>query len=61
MRRPLTCAWSKLIENDPISALFNKTDTGSSEEIWYKLNGIAYKLYHFNLEVNQLASEELKF
>jgi len=33
----------------------------SSEEIWYKLNTIAYKLYHLNLDFHQLTSEELKF
>jgi hypothetical protein len=33
----------------------------SSEEIWYKLNNIAFKLYHLNLEFNQLTSEELQF
>jgi hypothetical protein len=58
---PLTRAWSKLIKSDAISALITKTDTTSSEEIWYKLNSIAYKLYHLNLEFNQLTSEELKF
>jgi len=41
--------------------LINKTDAASSEEIWYKSNSIAYKLYHLNLEFNQLTSEELKF
>jgi len=56
-----TRAWSKLIKSDTISALINKTDAASSEEIWYKLNSIAYKLYHLNLEFNQLTSEELKF
>jgi hypothetical protein len=61
MQRPLTRAWSKLTKSDAISALVNKTDSASSEEIWYKLNSIAYKLYHLNLEFNQLTSEELKF
>jgi len=61
MRRPLTRAWFKLIKSDAISAFFSKTDTTSSEEILYKLNSIAYKLYHLNLEFNQLTSEELKF
>ena len=60
-RRPLTRAWSKLIKSDDISALITKTDAASSEEIWYKLNDIAFKLYHLNLEFNQLTSEELKF
>jgi hypothetical protein len=60
-RRPLTRAWSKLIKSDAISALITKTDAAFSEEIWYKLNSIAYKLYHLNLEFNQLTSEELKF
>ena len=60
-RRPLTRAWSKLIKSDAISALISKTDAASSDEIWYKLNSIAYKLYHLNLEFNQLTSEELKF
>jgi len=60
-RRPLTRAWSKLIKSDAISALITKTDAASSEEIWYKLNSIAYKLYHLNCEFNQLTSEELKF
>jgi len=50
-----------LIKSDAISALIIKTDAESSEEIWYKLNSIAYKLYHLNLEFNQLTSEELKF
>ena len=60
-RRPLTRAWSKLIKSDAISALINATDAASPDEIWYKLNGIAYKLYHLNLEFNQLTSEELAF
>ncbi len=60
-QHPLTQAWSKLIKSNAISALINKTDTVSSEEIWHKLNSIAYKLYHLNLEFNQLTSEELKF
>ena len=61
-KRPLTRAWSKLIKNtDAISALINKSDAASSEEIWYKLNNIAFKLYHLNLDFNQLTSEELKF
>jgi hypothetical protein len=58
---PSTRAWSKLIKSDAISALITKTNAASSEEIWYKLNSIAYKLYHLNLEFNQLTSEELKF
>jgi hypothetical protein len=60
-RRPLTHAWSKLIKSDAISALITKTDPASSEDIWYKLNSIAYKLYHLNLDFNQLTSEEFKF
>jgi hypothetical protein len=60
-RRPLTRPWSKLFKSNAISALITKTDAASSEEIWYKLNNIAYKLYHLNLEFNQLTSEELKF
>ncbi len=60
-QRPLTCAWSKLNKSDAISALISKMDAVSSEEIWYKLNSKAYKLYHLNLEFNQLTSEELKF
>jgi len=60
-RRPLTCAWSKLIKSNAISALITKTNAASSDEIWYKLNDIAYKLYHLNLEFNQLTSEELRF
>jgi len=32
-----------------MSALINKSDATSSEEIWYKLNSIAYKLDHLNL------------
>ena len=51
-RRPLTRAWSKLIKSDAISALITKTDAASSEEIWYKLNDIAFKLYHLNLAVS---------
>jgi hypothetical protein len=57
----LTRAWSKLIKSDAISALIAATDAASPDEIWYKLNGIAYKLYHLNLEFNQLTSEELAF
>ncbi len=60
-RRPLTRAWSKLIKSDAISALITKTDAASSDEIWCKLNSIAYKLYHLNLEFNHLTSEELNF
>jgi transposase InsO family protein len=60
-RRPLTRAWSKLIKSDAISALINATDATSPDEIRYKLNGIAYKLYHLNLEFHQLTSEELAF
>jgi len=30
-RRPLTCAWSKLIKSEAISALITKTDAVSSE------------------------------
>ena len=60
-RHPLTRAWSKLIKSDAISALINATDAASPDEIWYKLNGIAYKLYHLNLEFNQLTSSELAF
>jgi len=61
-KRPLTRAWSKLIKNtEAISTLINKSDAASSEEIWYKLNNIAFKLYHLNLDFNQLTSEELKF
>jgi len=41
--------------------LITKTDAVSSEEIWYKWNSIAYKLYHLNLEFNQLTSKEFKF
>jgi hypothetical protein len=41
--------------------MINATDAASPDEIWYKLNGIAYKLYHLNLEFNQLTSEELNF
>ena len=59
-RRPMTRAWSRLIKSDAISALVNKTDAASADEIWYKLNGIAYKLYHLNLDFNQLTSQELK-
>jgi len=59
---PLTRAWSKLIKNNTtISTLVNKSEAATSEEIWYKLNSIAYKLYHLNLDFNQLTSEELKF
>ncbi len=57
----MICAWSKLIKSDTISALINQTDAASSEEIWYKLNCIAYKLYHLNLEFNQLTPQELQF
>jgi len=60
-RRPLTRAWSKLIKSKAIAALITKTDAASSEEIWYKLNDIAFKLYHLNLEFNQLTPEELRF
>jgi len=62
MTRPLTRAWSKLIKNTAaISALINKSDTASSKEIWYKLNCIAYKLYHLNLDLKQLTTKEIKF
>jgi hypothetical protein len=61
MRRPLTQAWSKLIKNNAISVLINKLNAVSSEEIWYKLNDIAYKLYHLNLDFNQLTAQELQF
>ncbi len=57
----MTSTWSKLIKSDKISALINKTDALSSEEIWYKLNSIAYKLYLLNLEFNQLTPQELQF
>jgi hypothetical protein len=58
-RHPLTCAWSKLIKSVAISALIYKTDTASPEEIWYKLNSIAYKLYQLNFEFYQLTPQEL--
>ena len=60
-RRPLTRAWSKLIKSHAISALLNSTDAASSDKIWYKLNFIGYKLYHLNLDFNQLTLEELNF
>jgi hypothetical protein len=60
-QRPLTRPWSKLIKSDAISALLDTTDAASADEIWYKLNGIGYKLYHLNLDFNQLTSQELDF
>jgi hypothetical protein len=52
--RPNTRAWAKLSHADAISELIK-------EETWYKLNNIAFKLYHSNLEFEDLTSQELKF
>ena len=52
--RPRTRAWSKLIKTDAASALIE-------QDIWYKLNSIAYKLYHLNLTFKQLTPQEELF
>jgi len=39
----------------------NKTKAASPLKIWYKSNEIAFKLYHLNLEFNQLTPQELQF
>ena len=52
--RPRTRAWSKLIKTDAASALIE-------QDIWYKLNEIAYKLYHLNLTFKQLTPQEELF
>jgi hypothetical protein len=49
--RPRTRAWAKLINNDAASTLIE-------EEMKYKLNSIAYKLYHLKFAFNQLTSQE---
>ena len=49
--RPRTRAWTKLINNDAASTLIE-------EEIKYKLNSIAYKLYHLKFAFDQLTSQE---
>jgi hypothetical protein len=49
--RPLTRAWAKLINYDAVSTLIE-------EEIKYKLNSIAYKIYHFKFAFKQLTSQE---
>jgi hypothetical protein len=49
--RPRTRAWAKLINNDAASTLIE-------EEIKYKLNNIAYKLYHLKFAFKQLTSQE---
>ena len=63
--RPHTRAWTKLINKNGVSVLFDqedaKQDAAFQNKIWYKLNGIAYKLYHLHLDFNQLTTEELKF
>ena len=46
-----TCAWLKLIKTDAATALIE-------QDIWYKLNNIAHKLYHLNLTLNQLTPQE---
>ena len=53
-QRPRTRAWSKLIKTDAASALIE-------QDIWYKLNDIAYKLYHLNLTFKQLTPQEELF
>jgi hypothetical protein len=52
--RPRTRAWAKLLKKDAASNIIEN-------EIWYKLNGIAYKLYHLNFSFNQLTPQELQF
>ena len=52
--RPRMLAWSKLIKTDAASALIE-------QDIWYKLNNIAYKLYHMNLTFKQLTPQEELF
>ncbi len=49
--RPCTCAWAKFINNDVASMLIE-------EETKYKLNSIAYKLYHLKFAFKQLTSQE---
>jgi hypothetical protein len=49
--RPRTRAWAKLINNDAASLLIE-------EEIKYKLNSIAYKIYHLKFAFKQLTSQE---
>jgi hypothetical protein len=49
--RPRMRAWAKLINNDAASTLIE-------EEIKYKLNSIAYKLYHLKFAFKQLTSQE---
>jgi hypothetical protein len=46
-------AWAKLIDNNLASTLIE-------EEIRYKLNSFAYKLYHSKSAFNQLTSQEQK-
>ena len=52
--RPRTRAWSKLIKTDAVS-------TAIEEEIWYKLNNIAFKLYQSHSDLNQLTAQEQAF
>jgi hypothetical protein len=49
--RPRTRAWAKLIYNDAALMLIE-------EEIKYKLNTIAYKLYRLKFAFEQLTSQE---
>jgi hypothetical protein len=49
--RPCTHVWAKLINNDAALTLIE-------EEIKYKLNSIAYKLYHLKSAFDQLTSQE---
>ena len=52
--RPRTRAWSKLIKTDAAAVLIE-------QQIEYKLNSIARKLYHFNFTFEQLTSQEQEF
>jgi hypothetical protein len=52
--RPRTRAWSKLIKTDAAAVLIE-------QQIEYKLNSIARKLYHFNFTFEQLTSQEQAF
>jgi len=60
MRHPQTRAWSKLIKSNTISALWMK-QKWCLQKIFGINWTIAYKLYHLNLEFNQLTPQELKF
>ena len=52
--RPNTRAWAKLNKSDAAAAV-------NDAEIHYKLNSIAYQLYHLNKTFEQLTPQELTF